>query len=89
MSRFLQGNVVDSFSWIEYDNSSSKQESNISKGKSPEEQIGLRKSKIFTRLVNISYYSLLIGGSLYAIVHYLDNERRYRLPFLRNLAFSS
>jgi hypothetical protein len=82
MSRFLQGNAVDSFSWIEYDNSVSKKESHsIGRGSSPEEQIGFRKSKIFTRLVNVSYYSLLIGGSLYTIVRYLNKEHHARLPF--------
>ena len=76
MSRFLQGEPSDSFSWVEYDGSPNK----------PEKPL-VRKSLIFQRLVNGAWYSLLIGGSLYTLVDVIGGHNFFaslarRLPLL-------
>jgi hypothetical protein len=70
MSRFLQGEPSDSFSWIEYDGSPNK----------ATEPVIVRRSVIFQKVVNLSYHALLVGGTIFTVVHYFENRQ---LWFLR------
>jgi hypothetical protein len=63
MSRFLQGEPSDSFSWIEYDGSQKRSTA-----------VAQRKGEALARLANGAYFSLIIGGSIYTLLLLLQRE---------------
>lgn len=55
----------------------------------------IRRSNIFHKVVNMTYYSLLLGGSIYTLVYYFEYkevwfmksiERQY-LPYMKQIVF--
>lgn len=89
MSRFLQGEASDSFSWVEYNKGNSEKNNNnnndkklLLDGENVTAEDGskiIRRSPVFRKVFNMTYSSLLFTGSIYVIVNYLEQHTDIRV----------